>query len=78
MTEDVTEQLQDIIDREFRCYKCDAPTDRYIKFYTVKGIIEAFECLDCRQARVQKQVDAGLRPASDLLLENLPERRNPA
>lgn len=33
--------------------------------------------MNCRQERVQKQVDEGRRPASDLLPENLPEARNP-
>lgn len=78
MSDEVREQLEEVIEREFRCYRCDEPTDRCITFRTAVGIIDAFECLSCRQERVQAQVDAGLRPASDLQPENLPERRNPA
>lgn len=70
-------RLREVIDAQ-KCYNCGEPTDRYIKFRTQVGIVHDFECLDCRQKRVQAQVDAGLRPASDLLPENLPERRNPA
>lgn len=70
----VEQQLEEIV-ADWKCYNCGAPTDRYIKFRTVLGIISDFECLDCRQVRVQKQVDAGWRPASDLLPENLPENR---
>jgi hypothetical protein len=62
----------------FRCFNCGAETDRYITFRTAVGLVDAWECLACRQSRVQVQVDAGLRPASDLLPENLPEVRNPA
>lgn len=68
-------QLEEIIETQFRCYNCNKPTDRFIKFRTALGIIEEFECLNCRYDRVKKQVDAGLRPATDLLPENLPERR---
>jgi len=70
----VHEQLEDIIS-QMACYKCNKFTDRFIRFATLGGIIEDFECFDCRQERVQAQVDAGLRPASDLLPENLPEIR---
>jgi len=70
----VHEQLEDAISR-MACYKCNKPTARFIRFATLGGIIEDFECLDCRQERVQAQVDAGLRPESDLLPENLPENR---
>ena len=70
----IHEQLEDAISRMV-CYKCDKPTDRFITFSTLGGIVQDFECLDCRQERVQAQVDAGLRPASDLLPENLPENR---
>jgi hypothetical protein len=69
------EAIGEYINEHFKCYFCEKPTDRYITFNTVAGIIEAFECLDCRQLRVQAQVDAGLRPASDLNPENLPERK---
>lgn len=72
----ITEQLEDVID-QMRCYNCKKPTDRFIVFNTTKGVIQEFECIDCRQQRVQKQVDEGRRPASDLLPENLPEERNP-
>lgn len=80
MTDDksIEEQLEEIFDKEFRCYNCGKPTDRYITFRTILGIVNDFECVECRQERVQKQVDAGLRPASDLEPENFPERRNPA
>jgi hypothetical protein len=44
---------------------------------TSTKMTEAFECLDCRQARVACQVADGLRPATDLDPENLPENRNP-
>lgn len=71
----IEEQLAAVVAEQFRCYNCDKPTDRYIKFITAAGIVEDFECLDCRQKRVQAQVDAGLRPASDLDPENLPENR---
>lgn len=74
----IEEQLKAVIEEQFRCINCNEPTDRYIMFRTAAGIINAFECLGCRQKRVQAQVDAGLRPASDLLPENLPEVRNPA
>jgi hypothetical protein len=72
----VTEQLEDAI-AHMVCYKCKTPTDRLIVFSTAAGIIQEYECIDCRQERVQAQVDKGLRPASDLLPENLPEVRNP-
>lgn len=68
--------LEDATDK-MRCYNCNEPTDRLIVFRTDIGIARKYECLDCRQIRVQRQVDEGLRPASDLLPENLPERRNP-
>ena len=70
------EQLEDIVSG-MKCYNCEAPTDRYILFRTALGQIWAYECLNCRQERVQRQVDEGRRPASDLNLENLPEVRNP-
>lgn len=70
------EQLEEHLANQ-KCYKCDEPTDRFILFNTEAGRIEAYECLRCRQERVQAQVNAGLRPASDLLPENLPEVRNP-
>lgn len=60
-----------------RCTDCGVETDRLILFATPVGRKRLFECLDCRRKRVQEQVDAGLRPASDLLPENLPEIRNP-
>lgn len=72
----VEEQLRDAV-RAMRCYNCKEPTDRLIVFRTAIGIVREYECLSCRQERVQAQVDAGLRPASDLLPENLPEVRNP-
>lgn len=75
MTLELEAQLTDLVETEFRCYKCKKRTDRYIKFFTLAGIIHDFECLDCRQDRVQDQVDKGWRPASDLLPENLPENR---
>lgn len=71
----IEEQLKKIVEDTFRCYNCRQPTDRYIKFRTAVGTISAFECLKCRQERVQEAVDKGLRPASDLLPENLPENR---
>lgn len=72
---EIQAQLEAIL-AEQRCYKCDEQTDRFIRFHTLDGIIEDYECLKCRQERVQAQVDAGLRPASDLLPENLPENRD--
>ena len=74
----IEDKLTAIIEETHRCIDCNERTDRFILFYTPGGLVEAFECIDCRQKRVQRQVDAGLRPASDLLPENLPERRNPA
>ncbi len=75
MTDDsLQKQLEEAV-ASMVCYKCDKPTDRFIRFHTLGGIIEDFECLECRQERVQAQVDAGIRPASDLLPENLPEHR---
>lgn len=74
---DLQEQIDALV-AEMKCYNCKAPTDRFILFNTIFGPIEAFECLDCRQSRVQAKVDAGLRPASDLEPESLPETRNPA
>lgn len=72
----VEEQLEAAVEG-FRCYCCGTRTDRFIRFRTAVGIVEEFECIDCRQERVKRQVDEGLRPESDLLPENLPERRNP-
>lgn len=80
MDDDVQKQLEEAAEEAFegmRCYRCNTRTDRLITFLTEADIIQEFECLDCRQERVQEQVDKGLRPASDLLPENLPERRNP-
>ena len=74
MTATLDEQLEAAVDR-MRCYNCKEQTDRLIWFSMARGVVKAYECLDCRQERVQKQVDAGLRPASDLLPENLPENR---
>lgn len=59
---------------QMRCYKCGEPTDRYIRFVTPAGIVDDYECLACRAARVQRQIDLGLRPASDL--DRLPEDRH--
>jgi hypothetical protein len=75
MDDDLREQIRKAIEA-MRCYNCGEPTDRYITFIVDGGIVNAFECVPCRQIRVQRQVDAGLRPASDLLPENLPENRN--
>lgn len=72
----VDEQLEDTV-AQMKCYNCGAETDRFIRFMTAVGIVHEFECIDCRQERVKEQVEAGLRPASDLLPENLPEVRNP-
>lgn len=73
--DDITRQLEEIV-KHMKCYNCGTPTDRYITFMTTIGIVNDFECIDCRQRRVQRQVDEGLRPASDLLLKNLPERHH--
>jgi cell division protein ZapA (FtsZ GTPase activity inhibitor) len=76
VSDEVREQLEAAV-AAMRCYNCDTPTDRLIVFRTAIGIVEEYECLDCRQERVRRQVDEGLRPESDLLPENLPEVRNP-
>lgn len=78
MSDTIEEQLAAFVKNEQKCYNCKKPTDRFIAFNTAVGVIEAYECLDCRQERVQRQVDEGRRPASDLNQENLPEVRNPA
>lgn len=72
------EDLVKIIEEMMKCHNCKKPTTRFILFRTELGLVEEYECLECRQERVQRQVDAGLRPASDLEQENLPEVKNPA
>ena len=57
------------------CYKCATETERYIPFSVNGKLKHDYECLDCRRERVEEQVEAGLRPATDLLEVNLPENR---
>lgn len=74
MADTIDKQLEDESAKQ-KCYKCGEPCDRLITFATLIGIVQDYECIDCRQARVKEQIELGLRPASDLDLENLPEKR---
>lgn len=58
------------------CCDCKIVTGRQVTFFEYGvGIVQKYECLTCRQKRVEKQVEEGWRSPDMLLPENLPENR---
>lgn len=68
------------VDGSEKCMFCGGHTDRTTTLMTYTSetgtrVDHVYECVACRQERVRKQVEEGLRPASDLDEERFPENR---